>query len=456
MTTMLVWARVGADGEWNGSPTANPATQVGGISVPYTGLPVYAFGGGMVFEFGDSDKITANFGGSAFVGTMPTGFVAWGAGDTWNPASVASGTQLTNGNLSISNNATFTSFANSIGSNSNTAVYLECTLNHLLETINTSSNVGLQTLSGVQCNAEAQFNVNPNPCSWSINGGSNINFGNSTGVGTVICIAAIIGTPSAPGLPLGLAAIAETTTTIEWQWTAAASGGTPTSYTLQYRVTGTSPWTQITGISPLALTQFTVDLLPGTEYDAQIEAVNAWGNSGFSATANGTTLTTPPPSPIPSSALPQSLQSYRGQVGINFGQFALFGDMFAGVIGKANFDTFTEYGNQMQAMIVSPPIHKDRKRIFVKRFEIDVESGIGLSTGQGSDPQWMLDWSKDGGRTWSPQQVWRSMGRLGEYQRRLRWLRMGQSRQWIFRLRSTDPVRRVIIGFYLDTMEGMG
>jgi hypothetical protein len=289
MTTMQVWARVGAAGEWNGSPTADPTTQVGGISVPYTGLPVYAFGGGMIFEFGDSDRITVNFGGTTFVGTVPAGFVPWGAGDTWNPASVAPGTQLTNGNLSISNNGSFTSFANSIGSNLNSPVYFECTLNHLLETINTGSHVGLETLSGPESNAEAQFNVSPNPCSWSINGGANINFGNSTGVGTVICIAAIIGTPAPAGLPIDLIAIAETISTIEVQWT--PGGGTVTSYTLQFRQTGTTPWTQITNLPGMTYT--VGGLLAATEYDFQVEAIGPFGNSGFTATTQATTLAIP-------------------------------------------------------------------------------------------------------------------------------------------------------------------
>lgn len=164
----------------------------------------------------------------------------------------------------------------------------------------------------------------------------------------------------------------------------------------------------------------------------------------------------PPPPPPPLPALPQSLGRYRGQVGINWYGLTLIGDAFSGVIGSANFDSFTEYGNPMRALVTSPPIHKDRKRIFMPRFEIDVESGVGLIEGQGEDPQWMLDWSKDGGRTWSEVQVWRSMGRLGAYQKRLRWLRLGQSRQWVMRLQSTDPVRRVIIGAYVDIYEGMG
>ena len=156
-------------------------------------------------------------------------------------------------------------------------------------------------------------------------------------------------------------------------------------------------------------------------------------------------------------ALPsQTLGRYRGNVGINFYGLTLFGDFSSGVIGVANFGEFQEYGNTMRGLITAPSIHSDRKRIFMPRFELDIESGVGQPDCCGYDPVWMLDWSKDGGRTYGPIQQFRSMGKIGEYRQRLRWLRLGQGRQWIFRLQSTDPVRRVIIGTYADFYEGMG
>jgi hypothetical protein len=193
-------------------------------------------------------------------------------------------------------------------------------------------------------------------------------------------------------------------------------------------------------------------LSSSTYYDFEVQGVNGVGSGVFSNTVSVATLTptaaTPPQ--------PQSLYQYRGLVGINFNGLTLIGDAYSGVVGKMSFDAFTEYGNPMQALVTSPPVHDDRKRIFLRRFELDVESGVGLVSGQGSDPVWMLEFSKDGGRTWSLPQSFRSMGRTGAYRQRLRWLRLGQSRQWIFRLTSTDPVRRVIIGTYVDVEKGMG
>lgn len=71
-------------------------------------------------------------------------------------------------------------------------------------------------------------------------------------------------------------------------------------------------------------------------------------------------------------------------------------------------------------------------------------------------PQIMLDYSKDGGITWAPLQMFRSMGDVGQYIKRLRWINLGHSRTWIFRLQCTDPVRRYIIGAYMDMYKGLG
>ena len=75
-TNRLIWARNGASGNWNGSGTANPATGVGGASVAsWTGsgaygLYAFAHGGG------GGGVVTANFGDTAFTGTVPSGFAS--------------------------------------------------------------------------------------------------------------------------------------------------------------------------------------------------------------------------------------------------------------------------------------------------------------------------------------------------------------------------------------------
>jgi hypothetical protein len=65
----------------------------------------------------------------------------------------------------------------------------------------------------------------------------------------------------------------------------------------------------------------------------------------------------------------------------------------------------------------------------------------------------MLDWSDDGGHTWSNEH-WASIGKIGEYKNRARWKRMGRSRNRIYSTTITDPVKTVMIGAYLDAELG--
>lgn len=76
---------------------------------------------------------------------------------------------------------------------------------------------------------------------------------------------------------------------------------------------------------------------------------------------------------------------------------------------------------------------------------VDMEVGVGLETGQGSDPKAMLQSSRDGGKTWSNER-WAPMGRSGETYARAVWRRFGIARDWVFRLKVSDPVKFVIAG----------
>ena len=150
-----------------------------------------------------------------------------------------------------------------------------------------------------------------------------------------------------------------------------------------------------------------------------------------------------------------SLGRWRGNCAVEIYNNIYIGDAFNGNTNKLDWTVYTELGNTIRGLAFSAPLHQDRKRIFLSRFELDVQTGVGLTSGQGSNPQIMLSWSKDGGVTFVPLQMWRSMGKVGEYLTRLRWLRMGQARQFVFSLSVTDPVPRVIISAHADIAVGM-
>lgn len=70
----LAWFRVAAAGNWNGSATANPATGAGGVAITSSGGGIPAFP--LAIMGANLDAITANFGDTAFTGTVPSGFTS--------------------------------------------------------------------------------------------------------------------------------------------------------------------------------------------------------------------------------------------------------------------------------------------------------------------------------------------------------------------------------------------
>lgn len=116
----------------------------------------------------------------------------------------------------------------------------------------------------------------------------------------------------------------------------------------------------------------------------------------------------------------------------------------------ASYDTYAEDGDTISMEIMLPIIESpDRRRLNCYAFEFLCEAGVGLTTGQGSDPQAMLTYSDDGGHTWS-NELWRTMGAIGQYSTRAIWRKLGQFRQRQFKITITDPVRRAALGYFVD------
>ncbi len=95
-----------------------------------------------------------------------------------------------------------------------------------------------------------------------------------------------------------------------------------------------------------------------------------------------------------------------------------------------------------------PTLMDENRLIKFPCFELDLEPGLGLPNGQGSNPQVMMRFSKDVGKTWSPEQ-WRTAGALGEYLTRVRWTRCGVARRMTFEVSVTDPIPWRITNAYL-------
>jgi hypothetical protein len=132
-------------------------------------------------------------------------------------------------------------------------------------------------------------------------------------------------------------------------------------------------------------------------------------------------------------------------------KFAIFQGRFLtsdyrnGNIYEFDLESYADNGDEMPMEVQTKHIWHDDKYVGISRVQIDIESGSGLITGQGSQPVMDLQVSKDGGRSFYSV-GFSSMGAIGQYTTRVVWNSLGAARDWVLKLRVTDPIHRVITG----------
>ena len=179
---------------------------------------------------------------------------------------------------------------------------------------------------------------------------------------------------------------------------------------------------------------FYVLIFPGEDttwvYDA---ATNAWHErAGFS---NG------------------SFTRHRSNCQAFFNNLTIVGDYSNGKIYSLDLGTYADDGSTqkwLRSWRALPAGANNLTRAAHHSLQLDCEAGVGLPSGQGSDPQVMMRWSDDGGHTWTNEQT-RSMGQgaLGQYGYRVIWRRLGMTmklRDRVYEVSGTDPVKIIIMG----------
>jgi hypothetical protein len=101
----------------------------------------------------------------------------------------------------------------------------------------------------------------------------------------------------------------------------------------------------------------------------------------------------------------------------------------------------------------APHVANENSRVFYRKFELDLERGVGLATGQGETPLVMLRCSRDGGHTWG-ESIEMSAGALGVYTQRVIARRLGHARDMVFEITVSDPVQWSIVQAWLDLEPG--
>ena len=141
-------------------------------------------------------------------------------------------------------------------------------------------------------------------------------------------------------------------------------------------------------------------------------------------------------------------QSWRASHGVKaFGKI-LVGDNRSGRIGELALQTLTEYGDKIERFFTTKPFIADGDAIFSREIELLMQTGVGDSTTP--DPQIRMDYSDDQGRTFSSE-ISKSMGKVGEFQHRVRWTRLGRiPNTRMFRFKMTDPVEYNVYSFFAN------
>jgi hypothetical protein len=131
----------------------------------------------------------------------------------------------------------------------------------------------------------------------------------------------------------------------------------------------------------------------------------------------------------------------------------LVGNNQTNQVGELRSDTYTEWGDTQRAHWVYQPVYSEGVTAFHDRLEIVCKTGVGLTTGQGSDPVIMLDYSDDGGLTWNALPN-KSLGPIGQYRKKVEWRALGNSPQRVYRAAVSDPVELQIVDTVLDVRGG--
>lgn len=128
----------------------------------------------------------------------------------------------------------------------------------------------------------------------------------------------------------------------------------------------------------------------------------------------------------------------------------IVGDYQTDSIYEMRDDVYTDDGRTILRLRTAPHFGGENQ-VEHRAFQLDMETGVGTATGQGSDPQVMFDYSKDGGHTWSQERT-ASAGKIGEFLRRVVFRRLGTSYDRVNRVRITDPIPITLISGFVDAV----
>ena len=142
--------------------------------------------------------------------------------------------------------------------------------------------------------------------------------------------------------------------------------------------------------------------------------------------------------------------TFRGRCSVMSSGDVLVGDEVAGNVYTLASGVYSDNGDPV-TFLASAFIKGANKAERCNNIVVQGARGVGLATGQGSDPITELRFSDDQGRSWSD---WfqASPGAVGQYKDRAVWQRMGLVREpgRVLEIRTTDPVLATLTGLLVN------
>lgn len=140
------------------------------------------------------------------------------------------------------------------------------------------------------------------------------------------------------------------------------------------------------------------------------------------------------------------LARYFGNLGIAFNGKNYISDQTTGNVYQLDMNTFTDAGTLIKRQVCSRHIRQAGNEFSLDEIVLDMETGVGLTTGQGINPMLMMQLSRDGGRTFGAER-WKPLGLGGQYlSPRMKYDRLGSAKDFVARWTMTDPVKFIITG----------
>lgn len=143
------------------------------------------------------------------------------------------------------------------------------------------------------------------------------------------------------------------------------------------------------------------------------------------------------------------ISRHTADLGCSFDTKFIVSDYNDGQLYILDPDVFTDNGQPIERELTSGHVFAaTRNNMTIRRLRLDMEGGVGLTT----QPTVMLQISRDGGNTYGNEK-WTNLGTSGQNYKRAEWRRLGHARDFLFKIRITDPIKVVLIAAIVEAME---